>query len=277
MKTGNLGNRVNQIVKQARGSMFDQGELTQLSYGAFDIAAASMQSMEQEEIEVKFPIGYNPDHTVLDGTRTYNKEQLLQKYQYLAFNQLSINALIQLVTLVETMLSDVVRAVILEFPEKIGGKRSIQVQSVLESSTIEEVQLRATDTVLNELAYKSSREFAESLHGLISINLLECPHFHKYVEVKATRDIYVHNRGIANDVYVRKAGSHVRCKSGMKLPVDIQYYLESYESCLSVADWLEDQLHSVWHSSEYEARSKPQGQLPLASPEAPDGSETGEN
>lgn len=262
MSAPNLGNTLNQIVRSARHAMFDQGELAQLTYGAFDIAARSMQEMQQDDIEVTFPVGYQADKTAIPSTRTYRKEQLLSKYQFLAFHQLSINALVQLVTLVDIMLGDVVRAVVVRYPHKLGGKRNISIQAVLESTSLAEVHIRATDALLNELAYKSPTEFAESIQPLLSINLLECPAFHQYVEVKATRDIFIHNRGVANDVYVRKAGSHARVKAGMALPVDIQYFLESYERCLQIADWLEIELHSHWHSSEYEDRQNPQLDLP---------------
>jgi hypothetical protein len=266
MTTINLGNQLNQIVASARNTMFDQGELAQLTYGAFDIAARSMQSMDQEEIVVTFPVGYKPDKTSIESTRTYRKEQLLSKYQFLAFHQLSVNALVQLVTIVETMLGDIVRAVVVRYPQKLSGKRSLSIQTVLESTSLEEVHLRATDALLNELAYKSPTEFSEAMQQLLSINLLECPAFHRYMEVKATRDIFIHNRGIANDVYVRKAGSHVRVMSGMGLPADIQYFLESYEHCLQIADWLEEELHGHWHSSEHEDRMSPQIEIPLAPP-----------
>lgn len=264
MTSQNLGNQLNQIVLAAKHAMFDQGELAQLTYGAFDIAARSMQSMEQEEIEFTFPVGYNPDKTAISSTRTYRKEQLLSKYQFLAFHQLSVNALVQLVTLVETMLSDVARAVVVRYPHKLGGKRSVPIQTILESTSLEEVHVRATDALLNELAYKSPAEFAESLQQLLSVNLLECPAFHRYMEIKATRDIFVHNRGIANDVYFRKAGPHARVKSGMALPADIQYFLESYEHCLQVTEWLEVELHGHWHSTEYEDRKNPQIELPIS-------------
>lgn len=268
MSNQNLGNQLNQIVIFARGAMFDQGELAQLTYGAFDFAARSMQEMKQDDIEVSFPVKYNPDRTSIQSTRKYSKEQLLSKYHYLAYHQLSVNGLVQLVTLVETMLSDVVRAVVVRYPHKLGGKRNISIQTVLESTTLDEVHLRATDSLLNELAYKSPVEFAESVQPLLSINLLECPAFHRFVEVKATRDIFIHNRGIANDVYVRKAGSHARVKSGITLPADTQYFLESYECCLQIADWLEIALHSNWHSSDYEDKKISPIPLPTAAIEA---------
>ena len=52
----------------------------------------------------------------------------------------------------------------------------------------------------------------------------------------------------------------------MDLPADLQYFLESYEHCLQIADWLEEQLHSHWHSSEYEDRRQPQLKMPLVEP-----------
>jgi len=70
--------------------MFDQGELAQLTYGAFDIAARGMQEMQQDEIEVSFPVGYRANRTAIPSTRKYRKDQLLSKYQYLAFHQLLI-------------------------------------------------------------------------------------------------------------------------------------------------------------------------------------------
>jgi hypothetical protein len=39
----------------------------------------------------------------------------------------------------------------------------------------------------------------------------------------------------------------------MALPVDIPYFLESYEACLQLTEWLESELDQHWHSSEREA------------------------
>lgn len=263
MTLANLGNRLNQIIGSARGAMFDQGELAQLTFGAFDVAARSMQESNEEALPVTFAVGYRADRTRIESTRIYNKEQLLAKYQFLAFHQLSVNGILQLVTLVEAMLGDLLRAVVIQYPQKLGGKRNIPLQSILEATSLEEVHLRATDALLNELSYKSPTEFAQTFEQLLSTNLMECHAFHRYVEVKATRDIFIHNRGIANDVYIRKAGSHARVNPGNQIPVDAQYFFESYEYCLQVADWLEKELHCHWHSSDYEARGTPQIEMPL--------------
>ena len=263
MVTDNLGNILNRIVASARNALFDQGELAQLTYGAFDIAARSMQESEQEEIEVTFPVGWRPDKQPVNSTRKYKKDELLGRYQLLAFNHLAINGLVQLVTIVEAMLGDIVRTIVSKYPHKLSSKRTITVQAVLESTSIDEVHLRATDSLLNEISYKSPKEFADFMENMLSINLLECAAFHRYMEIKASRDIFIHNRGIANDVYVRKSGSHQRVNTGMQLPADVQYFLESYEYCLQLTEWLEKELHEHWHSSEFEDRKQPQLNMPL--------------
>lgn len=261
--TVNLGNRLNEIVRGAKHALFDQGELAQLSYGAFDMAATHLQNTEKEEVEVTFPVGWRADRQPVNSTRKYGKQELLMRYQFLAFHQLSVNGLFQLVSIIETMLGDVIRAVVQKYPQKIGGKKTIALQTVLEAASLEDIHVRALDGLLNELSYKSPIDFAESFKELTSVGLLECVAFHKYVELKATRDIFIHNRGIANEVYVRKSSSHARVNSGMQLPADTVYFLESYESCLQLSEWLEKQLHQIWHSSKLEEEQTKQIEMKL--------------
>jgi hypothetical protein len=252
MNTSTLGNLLYRLVNATKNALFNQGELAQLTYSAFDVAARQLQASDSETISVSFPVGYRPDRQAIESTRTYTRDELLQRYQYLAFQQLPVNGIVQLVTIVDALLGDIVRSVVVRYPQKLGAKRSIQLQSLLEAKSLEEVHLRATDALLNDLSYKSPTDFAAAMQELLSINLVECPAFHKYVELKATRDIHIHNRGVVNETYLKKAGSHSRARSGAALPVDIQYFLESYEACLQVTEWLEAELDQHWNSSERE-------------------------
>jgi len=77
------------------------------------------------------------------------------------------------------------------------------------------------------------------------------------------RHLYIHNRGIANDIYIHKAKSHLRVTSGTKLPVNIFYFLESYEACLQMTEWFGNELHKKWYSSDFDDRKKQQMELPL--------------
>lgn len=273
MSAPTLGNLLYRLVNATRHALFNQGELAQLTFGACDIAAREVQGSTSETIDISFPVGYRPDRQPIQSTRTYTREGLLSRYQYLAFQQLPVNGIVQLVTIVDALLGDVVRSVVVRYPQKLGAKRSIQLQSILESKSLEEIHLRATDALLNELSYKSPKDFSSALEDFLSINLAECPAFHKYVELKATRDIHIHNRGVVNETYLKKAGSHARAAAGAALPVDIQYFLESYEACIQITEWLEVQLDQHWNSSEREqaqaASAAPQVQAETLVPTGP--------
>lgn len=227
MNTNDLGNQLNKIVNAARGAVFKQSELTQLTYGAFDIAFRKVQADQAETIEVTFPIGWTADNQPLNHTKKYSKQELLAQYQFLGLNLLAVNAIVHLVTLIEAMANDLLRAVISKHPQKLGSDKKISLGIVLGSTSIEIIHGHAIDALLNELAYKSPKEYAESVANLMGINLLECSAFHKYIELKATRDVYIHNRGFANDIYVRKAGHYARVTAGKLLPADLQYFRKS--------------------------------------------------
>jgi hypothetical protein len=249
-----IGNKLNRVANDARGSIFQQAEIAELTFSAFRTLSDAIKARENTEITFSYPVGYRPDRTTIQTEKTYTKEALLQNCAFLADRQLAANAIVQLVTIMEALFGDLVREVVLRFPQKIGSKRMVRMEDVLHATSVEDIHLRATDALLSELSYKSPVDFAESAQPLLSMNLLECPAFHKYVETKAARDVLIHNRGMVNETYLRKAGTHARAKKGIQLPFDVQYFLESYEACLQVTEWVEQKLHDVWYSSEYEDR-----------------------
>ncbi len=247
-----IGNKIYQRIGLAKSDLLAQGELVRLTYTALENEIHKIQNDSREEIKRRYPIGYRPGEGTIFNTRTYKKQELIDKYKYLIKHQLAINGIYQLVTIIESLMGDILRTVILKFPEKINSNKTIRYNFILSAPSIEEIHLHVVDSFLNKLAYTSPKEFAEECQNFLSINLLECPSFHKYIEIKATRDIYLHNQGIANDIYIRKAYSHSRVKSGEDLPIYLKYFLESYEECLKINKWLEISLHKVWYSSEFE-------------------------
>jgi hypothetical protein len=177
-----------------------------------------------------------------------------------------MNGLSQLVIHVESMLEDLLRVIVLKFPKKLGTKKQIALHVVLESASIEDVHQRAVDSLLNEISYESPHDFAKTFESLTGVNLLECPAFHRYIEGKASRDIFMHNRGIANPTYRRKAGSHARVPVGSAVPCDVQYFLECYEASLQLTEWLEAEFHSIFPSTDFEIRKTSQMEMSLPQP-----------
>mgnify|MGYP001308186988 CR=1 FL=1 len=246
-----FGDKLCRINNQCRNALFLQGEMAQLTYQALNGYTGFVEQSQDEKIEIRYPIGYRADHTTIDGVNTYTKEELIGRYQFLTFNQLPVNGIYQLVTATEFLLGSIIREVLMSYPNKIPNRRKIDVEVVLSGKSLDEVKLYLVNQILNELAYKSPREYAEEFEKIVGIKLLEQPVFHRYLELKATRDIHIHNSGIANEIYLTKAATLARVKAGEYLPVDLIYFLQSYEVCLQITEILERELNNIWPSQEY--------------------------
>ncbi len=240
-----------QIVQNAIHLLFAQGELAQLSHSSFHEAIQTISTSTEEEFTISYPVGYKPSKESILTSHPYSKEGLTGRYNYLMHTQLPVSGIFQLSMVMEVLFSSLIRELVLEFPEKLSSKKLVPVSDILKAATLVEIHLSITDKLLTELSYKSPREFAEEAETYLSVNLLECAAYHAYIEMKATRDILIHNFGVANDTYISKAGTHARVRTGQELPVSQVYFLEAYESCLQVCEWLEEQLHRKWHSSDY--------------------------
>ncbi|MCA9484422.1 MAG: hypothetical protein KC553_11875, partial [Nitrospina sp.] len=135
---------------------------------------------------------------------------------------------------------------------KLPGNRKIEISKILNCETLESVHIVAAQSFIRDLTYKSPKEFADSVENIFNLNLLEVAQFQKYIEIKATRDIFIHNQGITNEIYVLKAGSLSRARAGEVLPINNNYFLQSYETCIQLTEFLRDHLHDKWHSPENE-------------------------
>lgn len=252
-----FGDKLIEIINLSRNQLFLQGEMAQLTYISFEQMITWIDNQKEDTIPISYPIGYNADKTtMMSQPHNYSKDDLKERYAFLGLNKLPIDAIYQLVTITETMLNDLLRAILIEFPKKIPNKRKLDIDQVLACDNLDQIKLAIVDTILNEFAYKSPKEYADEFSFYTGVKLLENPVYHQYIELKATRDIHIHNKGIANEIYLNKAGVLARVKSGIYLPVTIQYFLEMYEQCLQLTEVLERALNDIWPSLAYKNRKQ---------------------
>ena len=244
-----FGDRLYKVLDQADADLYRLGELSQLSQESYRLSVQALSQRPDTSITLNYPMGKDTDGKMFFGSNEYPKQALIELYKVLANQTTPLNGLYQIVTIMEAVLGDIVRLVIQKYPKKLGDKRKIDLAIVLSGNSIEAVQHAATDTYINELSYKNPLDFAKEFHTLVGVNLLELPAYHQYVEAKATRDIHIHNNGMANEIYCAKSGSHSRTQPGAELPVDIDYFIQSYKYSLFITGYLKDQLHEIWDSS----------------------------
>lgn len=108
----------------------------------------------------------------------------------------------------------------------INHTKSIDVDELIDAATHDQLIDRLIKKELGQVFYaapKSQLEYYEKVTGAKLDETLA----KQWFEAKATRDIIVHNSGIANDTYLKKAGDLQRAEDGEQIPVDAQYFADT--------------------------------------------------
>jgi len=134
----------------------------------------------------------------------------------------------QFVSLFEDFLFGLMRLWLQAYPHSLA-KKQLPVSAVLEATDLESLKLVAVNREVNELNYRKLREWFAYLDGLAKLGCPSLDVIDRLAEIKAARDVHVHNRGIANTVYVEKSGALRRCQVGERLPLPEAYHYESWE------------------------------------------------
>lgn len=87
------------------------------------------------------------------------------------------------------------------------------------------------DMYVAGLAYRAPREWFKQLNEIVKLGVPSDPQVDAFAELKATRDVFVHNRGIANDLYLRKSGTLARATEGQPLDLPDQYVHDAWLVC----------------------------------------------
>jgi len=82
---------------------------------------------------------------------------------------------------------------------------------------------------LNEVLYDRPTEWFSYLDGKVKLGCPTSNEVERIAEAKATRDVFVHNKGVANKTYESKAGNLARFHDGEKIDISEQYHRETWE------------------------------------------------
>lgn len=166
-------------------------------------------------------------NNVPTGHVTTEKE-LPGKIQRYVTEYLTAATFQQFVSLFEEFAFGLMRQWLLAYPQRLERKQ-IPISVVLAAADLGSVKLAAVNRELNELSYKKVREWFSYLEDLVKLGCPTADEIDRLAEIKATRDVYVHNRGVAGATYVEKAGNKKRCDAGQKLELPEQYHRESWQ------------------------------------------------
>ena len=86
------------------------------------------------------------------------------------------------------------------------------------------------DRELNEIKYERVADWFAYLERIAKLGVPTAEEIERLAEIKAGRDILVHNKGVVNATYLSKAGKCARFAVGQRLDIDLEYHLASWEA-----------------------------------------------
>ena len=142
--------------------------------------------------------------------------------------------LVRIVTSFEAFFFSLLETLLMERPERLPKEKKIEYGEILESNDFGEVIKKIVERELHELKFKSVSAWFEKLQGMVK---MKCPNEEEIrllAEIKATRDLFIHNSGLVNRFYIKKAGGLARGRLGQPIRMSDEYLIESLKLVVKI-------------------------------------------
>jgi hypothetical protein len=160
--------------------------------------------------------------------------EVIDKYPRLLVSM----AFIYLVALFDAFLTDVFAAVLIERPDALKSKKQLTYDKILELQQKGELVAFMARREINELSYKSMADQSDYYKAKFNIDLADSEvELAALIEIRARRNLLVHNNGVANDIYM-EAVKHTTYNLGERVEITFDYWNECKERLNSVADFV---------------------------------------
>ncbi len=133
-------------------------------------------------------------------------------------------------SLLEDWILGLIRLWLLAYPKGIPNKekKPVPLADILEAADKDAILRDVVSREVLMLAYKRPADWFEYLHDRVDLGCPTADQIKDLAEIKATRDVLIHNRGIVNRAYLDKTGHRARFSDGERLDVPEPYLLASW-------------------------------------------------
>ncbi len=134
----------------------------------------------------------------------------------------------QFVSLFENFFFDLLRLWLTAYPQSLGRK-TVDLKTILELPDRDAITQLVIGKELNEVVYGRPAEWFAYLEEKVKLGCPTPNEIEWIAEAKASRDVLVHSKGIANKLYVSKAGRLARFHEGDLINIPEHYHREIWE------------------------------------------------
>jgi hypothetical protein len=169
------------------------------------------------------------------GTVTPQGDLVARAVKYVA-GPLAEATFQQFLAIIETFVLDLLRLWLLAYPQGLGAKQ-VLFKDILDAPDKDSVTLLVVNRELNDILYQRPKDWFANLEARVKLGCPTADEIDQIAEAKASRDVLIHNRGVANKIYLVKAGKLARFQDGDLLDIPEPYHREVWELlCKVVAD-----------------------------------------
>lgn len=128
----------------------------------------------------------------------------------------------------EQFMVDLLRVWLTEYPRNLSRKK-LNFQTVLEAPNKDEIVYAVVQKEVLEIGYQRVADWFAYLEKIAQLGCPNQDQIERIAEIKASRDVLVHNNGIANSIYVDKSMGRHRFADGDNLELPELYHSDSWK------------------------------------------------
>lgn len=200
------------------------------------------------------------------GIAKRNPKELKSLFKRFAKSELYENLLVSSVSRFEFYLADVIGAYLWHSSKKLtvgpkGGDsgKQVAVQLVVDSSSLDELIDSVIEQRVQAIFYAEPEAYCTYFNAVSELGI-PLEQFSPFFEIKATRDLIVHNSLQVNDLYLKKAGELKRCNLGDELEVGKEYFEKSISHMKTLSSTIEKATRAKHAGKSGKAGSEKRGQ-----------------
>jgi hypothetical protein len=134
----------------------------------------------------------------------------------------------QFLSIFESFFFDFLRLWLMAYPRSLSGKK-MDVKAILDAPDKDAIVLLIVNKELNEVLYERPAAWFAYLEDKVKLGCPTADEIDHIAEAKASRDVLMHNRGVAGKTYESKAGRFARYKEGEKLDIQGPYHRQTWD------------------------------------------------
>ena len=157
-----------------------------------------------------------------------NEQELSDLSQEYVTGYLTSATFQHFVSVFEDFIFGFLQAWLTEYPESLKSKQ-VEFQTVYESNDKDEIVQAVVQREVHEWSRAKIDVWFKKLNKIAELGCPDQDQIERLAEIKTSRDILVHAKGIANSIYVDKSMGLARFKSGERLEIPEDYHRESWE------------------------------------------------